>query len=334
MKRVFAIILGLLMLLVSSCTRLKDGLIQEEIPENGEKSVQCSDESDASEKASDKENNEGNGDESAYKKYSVKLARIDGEIYYETGEFSKMSPRCGTLDGLFEKVYTEYEVPKADGGANFEGEDYYGNGWQKISKSTVEVPTTGGWSIFRKAEADVLKKPADYSCCMRFEKKADVTCEAEEYLVFTNNTDLTFEDIKSGNDGGAMIIPIKYGEVYNWGITMSVKDVSKNGLTLVISQSGGNIKGELQTGTPFLVEMWNGSFWQSYDTISEQPLVWNCLAYPIMADSEREFSCDWSYVYGELPEGKYRISKEISDFYHSATGYDTHSYYAEFEIKQ
>lgn len=322
MKKILAVILGLLMLLYCSCSG------PENTADSGQKLSLVDTENTA--EATDSEISE----KTEYTHYSVKLAKIGGEIYYETGEFSKMSPRCGTLDGLFEKVYAEYEVPKVDSSTNFESEDYYGSGWQKSSNNTVEIPTSGGWSIFRKAEADVLKKPADYSYCMRFEENSEGADGAEEYLVFTNNADLTPEDIKNGNDSGAMIIPIKYGEVYNWGISVSVKDVSPTGVTLVISQRQGNIKGELQTGTPFSVEMWNGSFWQPYDTISGQPLVWTMLAYPIMADSEREFRCDWGYVYGELPEGKYRISKEISDFYHSATGYDTHSYYAEFEIKQ
>ncbi len=337
MKKTLAVILGLLMLLWCSCTDLNKGADTpdgEESPKGGEQAINCEDTGVESSAEVQEEESENEAQEQ-YERYPVKLARIGGEIYYDTGEFSKMTPRCGTLDGIFEKVYGEYEVPNEDGGANFGAEDNYsGTGWQNVSKNTVEIPLSGTWAIFRKAESEIKLKPAHYKYGMRLVGVKPGEDRESEYLVFTNNEDMTFGDIVDGTIGDAMLIPVKYGEAYNWGLSVSVKDVSPTGVTLVFSQSGGAIKGELQTGTPFGVEMWNGSFWEPYDSISGEPLAWNMLAYPIMADSEREIRCDWSYVYGELPPGKYRIYKDISDFYHSATGYDTHRYYAEFEIEQ
>lgn len=336
MKKILVVILGLLMLLWCSCSELDNNIGTanpdgEERLKGGEQAIGFED--DNCEEAAQGETTEDERQEQ-YGRYPIRVARIDGEIYYDTGEFSKMLPRCGTLDGLFENVYGEYEVPKQDGGANFEAEDNYsGAGWQNTSKNTVEIPFSGGWAIFRKAESEIKQEPAHYKYCMRLQGKTADSDAMQEYLVFTDNADMTFVDIVQENTGGSMLIPIKYGEAYNWGLSVSLKDILPTGVTLVFSQSGGNVRGELQTGTPFGVEMWNGSFWESYDTISETPLVWNMLAYPITAESVREFRCDWGYVYGELPQGKYRIYKDISDFYHSATGYDTHRYYAEFEIK-
>ena len=37
----------------------------------------------------------------------------------------------------------------------------------------------------------------------------------------------------------------------DWGITLSVKDVTDSGLTLVCTQSGGELTGELQTGSDY-----------------------------------------------------------------------------------
>ena len=46
---------------------------------------------------------------------------------------------------------------------------------------------------------------------------------------------------------------------------------------------------------------------------------------------QRVWRIKWSYLYGDLPGGRYRIGKRISDF--RGTGdYDTRIYYVEFEI--
>ena len=51
---------------------------------------------------------------------------------------------------------------------------------------------------------------------------------------------------------------------------------------------------------------------------------------PIGGQTSQEV--DWSWLYGQLPPGRYRIGKEVMDF--RKTGdYDTQDYYAEFEVK-
>lgn len=54
----------------------------------------------------------------------------------------------------------------------------------------------------------------------------------------------------------------------------------------------------------------------SYDTGVWMPLdyridnaAWTTVAYPVMPGEQRTFSMDWAWLYGALPEGKYRITK-------------------------
>lgn len=122
----------------------------------------------------------------------------------------------------------------------------------------------------------------------------------------------------------------------NLGITLSVKDVTPSGLTLVVAQSGGEPTGYLQTGEPYCLFALVGETWKA---VEELPLPegvdgygWNSLAYNIPMESSTEFEIDWSWIYGELPAGKYRLKKEFVDFRKTAD-YITVTYTVEFTIE-
>lgn len=120
-----------------------------------------------------------------------------------------------------------------------------------------------------------------------------------------------------------------------WGITMSVKDATPTGLTLVITHSGDAPGGELNTGTPYWVEVNRKGAWYHIPQVPSEDgvvRVWNDLAYAIPANGSWEQKVSLEWLYGELPTGQYRIGKEIMLF--RGTGdYDDQTYYAEFEIK-
>lgn len=122
----------------------------------------------------------------------------------------------------------------------------------------------------------------------------------------------------------------------NLGITLSVKDVTPSGLTLVVTQSGGEPTGFLHTGEPYRLAALVGETWQA---VEELPLPegvdgygWNSLAYNIPLESSTEFEIDWSWIYGELPAGRYRLEKGFMDVRKSGD-YDTMSYTVEFTIE-
>lgn len=114
------------------------------------------------------------------------------------------------------------------------------------------------------------------------------------------------------------------------GIHLGIKDLSPTGVTLIFSQYGGNPTGELQFGEEYIIEKKNGEEWDTVDTIIDK-YAWNALAYWIKKDSDAEQKIDWTWLYGELPSGKYRLYKEVTDF-RAGGDYDEYPIYAHFEI--
>ncbi len=116
----------------------------------------------------------------------------------------------------------------------------------------------------------------------------------------------------------------------SWGIALSSTDVSNTGLTLICSQNGGEITGELQTGEKYWIEEKVDGKWQELST-PEKP-IWQDLSYIIKMQNLTQWDIQWSDLYGTLPQGEYRIGKEIQDF-RGGSDYDEKAYYAEFVIE-
>lgn len=123
----------------------------------------------------------------------------------------------------------------------------------------------------------------------------------------------------------------------DWGLTLSIENVTSTGLTLVVTQSGGNPTGTLQTGESYrLIYLVPDGPWKA---VEEAPLpegvdarCWNSIAYPLLMEDSREFEINWEWIYGELPSGTYRLVKEFMDFRKTAD-YDTFEYWVEFELE-
>ena len=121
-------------------------------------------------------------------------------------------------------------------------------------------------------------------------------------------------------------------EKADWGITLSVKDVTPTGMTLVCSQSGGEITGELQCGSDYSLLVNSNGVWNAVPYLVDE-VAWTAEAYDIPLDDSIEFELKWERLYGELPAGTYRVVKGFMDF--RGTGdYDTETYHTEFEITE
>ena len=128
-----------------------------------------------------------------------------------------------------------------------------------------------------------------------------------------------------------MIFSTKERMVENqFGILMSVKDVTPSGCTVVFQQSGGNVTGELQTGASFILYRKENGTWLN---LMPEDAAWNSIAYLINDTATTEMELNWSYIFGELPAGEYKLEKEIMDF-RGPGGYDTHSYSTYFNISK
>ena len=117
----------------------------------------------------------------------------------------------------------------------------------------------------------------------------------------------------------------------NWGLTLSVKDVTASGLTLVCTQSGGEPTGELQTGSDYNLIVLKDGRWQDVPTIIED-CGWTAEAYLIAKDDVTELEVKWEWLHGKLPAGTYRLVKGFMDF-REAGNYDNFKYWVEFEIQ-
>lgn len=118
----------------------------------------------------------------------------------------------------------------------------------------------------------------------------------------------------------------------DWGLTLSVKDVSSVGLTLVCNKNGGNPTGELNCGTDYRLIMLENGTWKDVPTVIEE-YGWNSLAYHFPEGQDTEFDYNWEWLYGRLPAGTYRLTKGFMDF-RGAGDYDTAMYWVEFEIEE
>lgn len=115
-----------------------------------------------------------------------------------------------------------------------------------------------------------------------------------------------------------------------WGIQLSALNVTANGMTLVCAQSGGEPTGELQTGSDYFLEKEEDGAW-----VNVKPLVqdwgWTSEAWLVKMNAETSWEINWSWIYGELPAGTYRLTKKFMCF-RDAGDYDTKNYTAEFAI--
>lgn len=114
------------------------------------------------------------------------------------------------------------------------------------------------------------------------------------------------------------------------GIAFEAVNVTATGMTLRCTQSGGKAEGELTTGSYYRLEVKKNGKWEAVKPLAAD-VVWTAEAWLIPMNDTAEWAVDWSWLYGELPVGSYRIVKNIMDF--RGTGdYSEYEYYAEFAV--
>ncbi len=117
-----------------------------------------------------------------------------------------------------------------------------------------------------------------------------------------------------------------------WGISLTAENITPTGAMIKCIQSGGEPTGELQTGSWYILENWtqeNG--WKEMPYVVQGEIGWTAEAWMIPMNNTCEWEITWEWLYGTIPEGKYRIGKEIMDFRGSGD-YDEAIYFTEFEI--
>ena len=116
----------------------------------------------------------------------------------------------------------------------------------------------------------------------------------------------------------------------DWGVVLSASAVTSDGMTLVCSHSGGNPTGELLTGPWYEIEVSEDGTWKPAPTYAE--VCWEDIAWEIQPENTTQWEINWTWIYGSLPQGEYRIAKEIMDFRQTGD-FDTCRSYAYFTIE-
>lgn len=128
-------------------------------------------------------------DKDGYEKDSVRMVRINGALYYESGEDNDNSARCGNMDGSFKRTAGKFEVPQNDNGSNFDDASSYQLG---AAENTIEILIDDDWEIFAKIDSstDVLK----YKYCFELEGELPNAHDDSKFLVLSDEKDVTFAD--------------------------------------------------------------------------------------------------------------------------------------------
>lgn len=119
-----------------------------------------------------------------------------------------------------------------------------------------------------------------------------------------------------------------------WGLILTAGAPSPTGVILNFHQAGGEPTGTLQYGSYYWLEREEeGGGWVKVPVILDlsKNWYWTQESYLIPMNAQTSEEVDWSWLYGELPPGRYRIGKEVMDF-RGASDYDILNYYAEFSV--
>lgn len=309
MKKTLAVLLSLCMLLLCACTAQTNG----PTPLPSDPSALPNDDNTRT---------------------SLRMFMADGHLYFDTGLISENTPRCGTMDGDLTKAAGDFEVPQNEGECNFDGAE----GYQIATSITKEVLIKDeGWCIFKKVDvAPEAFKTMPY--CMRLVGRLPSAAIDTDLCILTESLSVTVWDIMSPLFSSNFPVEVKY-KTYTlsdntapdkWGLTLTAENVTQKGCTLRFTQLGGTLEGNLQTGPAYHIEkLSDDGKWEAVEP--KQVLVWNHVAYLIPENEIYETQVDWTYGYGLLPPGSYRIAKEVADF---KTGheYKPETYYAYFDL--
>jgi len=87
---------------------------------------------------------------------------------------------------------------------------------------------------------------------------------------------------------------------------------------------------ELYTGSKYDIQISMEGKWYSLDQLYDS--VWPDEAYVIPKGETNIITSQWSLMYGKLPEGDYRIVKELKE-YRSSGEFESYYLATEFEVK-
>ena len=114
-------------------------------------------------------------------------------------------------------------------------------------------------------------------------------------------------------------------------ILLEVKEDTRTskGATFIIKNTSDN---EYSYGEPYTIEKSESGNWKEIDTLTGESQAWNDILYNLKPNETRELNINWSFGYGELKSGTYRLVKSDLRKTNSPES-RAYSVYAEFDIK-
>lgn len=224
----------------------------------------------------------------------IPAVMVKGELYYSTGKESEADVRCGTMDGQIASSVDGSEFPTQDNQSNF-GTGY---GYQYGAENTIEVYMPEGGS-------------EDENKWIIFEKSHP-----------SSQSEINPSENTKQSHSAMMPTVIE-------GVTMEAAYIKGSTITVTITN---NTDKEIEAGDDYRLEYFDKTTqsWEELDIIIDNA-AFNSIAYIVPKDKPLELEIDYSWFYGELAPGRYRVIKTIVDF--RATGdYDQYTYRAEFTI--
>ena len=106
---------------------------------------------------------------------------------------------------------------------------------------------------------------------------------------------------------------IPESEAEELGLNLALRDISPAGATLVWNQwDPERAAGELVYGEGFSLERQEGTEWVPQPTCTDE-IGFHDIAHSITGGQENTFPLDWSWLYGTLEPGTYRLCTSVTD---------------------
>ena len=96
----------------------------------------------------------------------------------------------------------------------------------------------------------------------------------------------------------------------HWGTTAYCNHISPTGLTFAFDQTDTTVTGDLFYGQDFALERWDGTDWVPMPPVIDNG-SFTTEALLLSKGTTTFLSIDWEWLYGELPEGYYCLSKTL-----------------------
>lgn len=197
------------------------------------------------------------------------------------------------------------------------------NGIKYIQQDDGETKVYTGW--VKKAgkryyyKDGIMKK----SCWLKSKGKRTYFLRKDGSMA-TGKVTISGVEYEFGEDG--KLIP------ESWGLTLTAKDITPEGMKLEILWNGTETGGEIDFGSYFHLEQYKNGKWTevSFKDGSED-VCFTDEAYILTANVTAGQTIKWEHIYGELKSGKYRYCTEFMN-YRGPGDYDKKMYYAYFKI--